>query len=212
MKQQFIFFVSIFLLVGCQGEKEIERHLFYLHGRIIEVQGINAVSDQFGTYMYTAIIDSLQATGATVHHEVRTQETDFQSFCGKTSAQVDSLIEAGVPPGHITVLGASKGAVMAMNIADMNTNAINYILLAANNDYIERENDWNLHGNILGIYEQSDLLAGKDYQYWIKTSTNALSFEQQKINTGLGHGFLYQPLPVWLNPVKEWMNKKREIE
>ncbi len=24
------------------------------------------------------------------------------------------------------------------------------------------------------------------------------------VHTGLGHGFLYRPLPEWLNPVVEW--------
>ena len=73
-------------------------------------------------------------------------------------------------------------------------------------EYIEAENDWRLHGRILGIYEQSDTLAGKDYTYWIDRSIEAIEFEQHQINTSLGHGFLYRPIPEWLNLVKSWVN------
>ena len=56
------------------------KHIFYLHGMIIEVQGIHAVSPQFGAYEYTTIIDSLKATGAKIHAEVRTEKTDFTNL------------------------------------------------------------------------------------------------------------------------------------
>lgn len=191
--------------MGCQSSHPEKKHIFYLHGRIIELQGINAVSEEFGEYKYQAIIDSLAYTGAEIHKEIRTEETGFDYFSRKVSLQIDSLISKGVEPKNITVIGASKGAVMAMNISDMNDNPINYILLGANNDYIERENDWNLHGNVLGIYEKSDSLAGKNYQYWIDKSSRANSFKQLEINTGLGHGFLYSPLKEWLNPAKRWI-------
>ena len=171
------------------------------------MQGMNAVSEEFGAYRYQEIIDSLESTGAEIYNEIRTEETDFDGFSKRVSRQIDSLISKGVNPGDITVIGASKGAVMAMHISDINDNPVNYILLGANNDYIERENDWNLHGNVLGIYEKSDSLAGKNYQYWIDKSDRASQFEQLEINTGLGHGFLYSPLKEWLDPAKKWMRK-----
>lgn len=182
--------------------------MFYLHGRIIEVQGIDAVSEQFGAYQYEDIIDALKQTGATVHNEVRTEGTDFQNFCIKISKQIDNLIQSGVSSNDITVIGASKGAVMTMNISNLNSNPINYVLLAANNDYIENENQWQLHGRVLGIYEKTDVLAGKNYQHWIDASPEAIAFEQLQINTGLGHGFLYRPLEAWLEPTIAWIEGK----
>ncbi len=197
----------IILMISCSPKQESMKHIFYLHGMIIEVQGINAVSPQFGPYEYTIIVDSLKAIAAKVHAEVRTENTDFYEFGKKISKQIDDLIVKGVAPSDITVIGASKGGMIAMYISDMNVNKVNYVLLGSSSDYTRKTFDWNLHGNILGIYEKSDTVAGNNYQYWIDKSTNASKFEQLQINTGLGHGFLYTPNKAWLNPAKEWMTQ-----
>ncbi len=182
-----------------------EKHIFYLHGAIIESQGIEAVSSRYGAYRYTEIIDSLKSTGATVHNVVRTTKTDFFEFCKQTSDQIDSLVNDGVRPEDISVIGASKGGIMTMHISDMNQHPVNYIVLAANSDRLEQSYDLNLHGRILGVYESSDRVAGKHYEYWIEASTNAKEFKHIEINTGLGHGFLYRPIKEWFEPAKAWM-------
>lgn len=197
----------ILVLQGCSQKKPMERHLFYLHGRIIETQGIKAYSEKFGRYEYQSIIDTLKNFGLTIHNEIRTEKTIFEKFCYDTSNQIDSLIKLGIKPQYITVVGASKGGVMAMYISHINQNPINYVLLGANNNQIETENNWSLNGNILGIYEISDSIAGKSYEYWIKNSPKATKFEQLELNTGLGHGFLYKPLQEWVNPLKNWINE-----
>jgi hypothetical protein len=198
----------LMVLFSCSPKQEPMKHIFYLHGMIIEIQGIHAVSPQFGPYEYTAIVDSLKATGGEVHTEVRTEATDFFEFGKKISKEIDGLISKGVAPSDITVIGASKGGMIAMYISDLNTNKVNYVLLGSSSDYTQNTFDWNLHGNILGIYEKSDTVAGNSYQYWIDKSTNAVKFEQLQINTGLGHGFLYTPNSAWLDPAREWMNHK----
>lgn len=198
----------LIFLVACNENPDSSgpvRHLFYLHGRIIELQGTDAVSPEFGPYLFNAIIDSLKVTGNVLHFEVRNAQTDFDEFCRKTSAEIDQLISEGIAPGEITVIGASKGAVMAMAISDLNQNPVNYVLLGANNDYLEKTYSWNLHGRILGIYERSDSIAGKDYSFWIHASSNAKEFQELEINTGLGHGFLYRPRKAWLEPARNWM-------
>ncbi len=183
------------------------KHVFYLHGMIIEVQGVNAVSDVFGPYKYSGIVDSLNAAGYQVHSEVRTAEMDFNAFCQKVSWEIDQLILDGVLPRAITVIGASKGAMMAMQISDLNKHPVNYVLLGANSDSTEQRFDWKLNGHILGIYEKSDTVGGKDYSYWINRSPEAKEFEQLEINTGLGHGFLYRPIKEWLGPAKAWIER-----
>ena len=190
-------------------ETKTMKHVFYLHGMIIEVQGVHAVSDVFGPYKYNDIIAALEATGYSVHSEVRTTKTNFNDFCENISQQITHLINEGVRPQDISVIGASKGAMMAMQISDINEHPVNYILLGANSDRTENTFNWNLHGRILGIYEQSDTVAGKDYSYWIDRSSEAKEFQQLKINTGLGHGFLYRPIKEWLGPAKDWMAQNK---
>ena len=198
--------------LSCQsrdGQKEAEmpsseKHLFYLHGRIIELQGLPAESPQFGPYEYAAIIDSFRQNGFVVHHQVRTATTDFFSFVEALSLAVDSLLNEQVAPSNITVVGASKGAVMSMYLSHLNPAPIRYVLLGANNDQIEEQFDWQLHGTILGVYEASDLLAGKNYHYWASRSPKAERFEQLRLNTGLDHGFFYRPIQEWLKPTIAW--------
>lgn len=195
------------ITLACQ-DMNTGKHVFYLHGMIVEVQGVNAVSDEFGPYKYEDIIDSLRTAGYRVHSEVRTTKTDFNAFCTKISREIDQLIRDDVPPQDITVIGASKGAMMAMQISDLNKQPVNYVLLGANSDRTENNYDWKLHGRILGIYEKSDKIAGKDYAYWISRSPEAREFRQLEINTGLGHGFLFRPAKEWLEPAKEWIDGK----
>lgn len=205
MFYRLIFGVSLISLLACAQNKTGTKHIFYLHGMIVETQGIHAVSDVFGPYEYTQIVDSLRATGAEVYSEVRTEDTDFDEFCNKVSSQIDQLISQGVPPEAITVIGASKGGMMAMTISSINKNPINYVLLGASSSYAQGAFNWSLHGNILGIYEASDTVADKDYEYWITRSPEARRFEQLQLHTGLSHGFLYRPIPEWLEPAKKWM-------
>ena len=155
-----------------------------------------------------SIVDSLKASGYEVHSEVRPQDTQFEAYARKVSGQIDELIRQGVAAGDITVIGASAGAQMAMAVSDQNLHPVNYVLLAANSDRLEQAHNWRLHGRILGIYERSDQIAGKDYTYWRGRSPEALEFEQLEINTGLDHGFLYRPLADWLEPARDWIAGK----
>jgi len=198
--------IILIVSISCELKQDKKTHIFYLHGKIVQEQGIKAYSEKFGKYEFTAIIDSLKTIGE-VHAEIRKPNTNFDEFCIITSNQIDSLISNGVDPQDILLIGASMGGVMAMKISSLNKNPINYVFLGANNNSIENELDFNLHGRILGIYEKSDSICDKDYQYWIDKCREVDVFKQQQINTGLGHGFLFHPLKEWINPVKDWMNK-----
>ncbi|MEM1214402.1 MAG: hypothetical protein AAGJ82_01865 [Bacteroidota bacterium] len=72
-------------------------HLFYLHGRIVEVQGPEAVHERFGPYEYYAILDSLRATGAVIHSEPRPADVDFTNYCVSVTETIEQLINEGIP-------------------------------------------------------------------------------------------------------------------
>ena len=97
-----------------------------------------------------------------------------------------------------------------MNISHLNKNPVNYVFLGSDSAYSEKTFDWSLHGNILGIYERSDEVAGNNYQFWIDKSPDAVRFKALEINTGLNHGFLYRPIPEWLVPARKWINGEYE--
>lgn len=201
-------FIILLCAISCNSKPNNKTHIFYLHGRIVQEQGLNAFSEKFGKYEYSEIIDSLKKIGNEVHAEIRKPNTEFDDYCIYISQQINSLIRSEVNPKDILVIGASMGGVMAMKISSINPNPINYVFLGANNNAIENEFDFNLHGRILGVYEKSDSICNKDYQYWIDKSEETVEFKQIQINTDLGHGFLYRPLKEWINPIKKMIKKK----
>ncbi len=190
-------------------KQDNKKHIFYIHGQIIEIQGKNAFSEEFGKYEFDSIIQAIKVENAILHTEIRNKNVDVKAYTLKISKQIDSLVELGTKPVDITVIGASKGAIIASNISDLNTNAINYVLLAGNNDYQEANNDWEFHGQVLCIYDLSDEIAGKNYDHWKSKKNHTTKFEQLELKTNLGHGFLYQPLKDWIIPTKKWIKTQK---
>jgi hypothetical protein len=196
----------ISLLIGCNSNVQNDKkYIYYLHGRIIEIQGKNAVSEVYGKYEFDSIVNALRDSNTEVIAEIRTENVDFLQYANKISKEIDSLVKLGIKSKDITVIGASKGAIIASNISNINTNPINYIFLAGNNDYQEEHNDWKFHGQVLCFYDESDTIAGKNYDFWKNKSNFITKFEQIKIDKKLGHGFLYKPYKDWVEPTKKWI-------
>jgi len=205
-----------FLFLACSNQspsiskESPPRYLFYLHGRIIEEQGIHAVSEQFGQYEYTAILDTLEQHQFTVISEARPRNTDINTYANKLTKEVSKLINTGIPPENITILGASKGAVIAMVTASQLGNPkVNFVLLGNCNEWVVNNMDINLHGNILSIYEETDSFGGTCEDI-IEKSTGIQAFKEIPLHTKLGHGFLYRPLKEWVRPTVDWANKVYE--
>lgn len=117
---------------------------------------------------------------------------------------IDSMVGTGIAPQAISVIGASKGALIAATTSSINPQPVNYVLMGGNNTTIEQQNDWHFHGRILCIYDPSDTIAGKNYDYWKARSPETKAFEQLELSEKLGHGFLYHPLPSWTVPALKW--------
>lgn len=219
MKYYFLFFLSLFLYSCTNGsdqqqndraaqntsnkEKTI-RHIIYLHGRIIELQGKAAFSEEYGKYELDSILDALKEGNAKVYCELRPESTEVPAYAQKLSRMIDSMVRTGIAPQAISVIGASKGALIAATTSSINSQPVNYVLMGGNNNTIEQQNDWHFHGRVLCIYDPSDTIAGKNYDYWKARSTELKAFKQIGLNENLGHGFLYRPLLSWTIPALKW--------
>lgn len=195
------------LLIACSTSvQNKKKYVYYLHGRIIEIQGKDAVSPEYGKYEFDSIVMALSAREQIVIAEVRTENVDYLDYSNKVSTEIDSLINMGVKPIDITIIGASKGAIIASHISNINLNPINYVLLAGNNEYQEKNNNWKFHGQVLCFYDLSDSIAGSNYDYWKNKDNYTTKFEQIELKTHLGHGFLYKPLNDWIEPTRKWIS------
>ena len=182
-------------------------YLFYLHGIIVEDQGVHAFSEKFGKYEYEKILNRLEENGIKVISEPRPKGTDAESYSTKIANQINDLISSGVSPEKITVVGASKGSVIAMLTSTKLANPkLNFVLLANCNDWVVENFTIDLHGYILSIYEKSDNIGRSCLS--IKTSSSGIrKYNEVELNTGLGHGFIFQPINEWVLPTIEWATK-----
>ena len=96
-----------------------DRYAIYLHGRIVEDQGIRPTDPRFGVYEYEDILAALAEGGLQVISEVRQPNTDPVAYAHTLAEQVQGLLDAGVPPGQITVVGVSKGGGIAILTASL---------------------------------------------------------------------------------------------
>ncbi|MEZ4800895.1 MAG: hypothetical protein R2809_14185 [Flavobacteriales bacterium] len=198
--------VFLFLSVGCATNTQNNiKYIYYLHGRIIEIQGKDAISEEYGNYEFDSIVTALSDKDHVVIAEIRTENVDYIHYANKVSKEIDSLVATGIQPANITIIGASKGAIIASHISTLNLNSVNYVLLAGNNEYQEQNNDWKFHGQVLCFYDHSDTIAGGNYDYWKNRENYTNKFEQIELKTQLGHGFLYKPLKEWIEPTRKWI-------
>lgn len=191
----------VLLIVTCVYQNKAQQHVFYLHGRIIEIQGADAVetTNGYGAYKYNTIIDSLKANNFIVHSEVRSGNTDIISYAQKIQLQINELLQKGVKAKDICVIGASKGASIALKVAELVNNAqVKYVVLAA----CCSDDAKNLSGQFLSIYEASDN-CGTCSNHIIPATTDS-RLSEIELNTGLRHGFFYIPRNEWLVPTVKW--------
>jgi hypothetical protein len=192
-----------------------QRYLFYLHGRIIEDQGIHAVdsANGYGAYRYEDILDAFRKSGFTVLSEVRQKNTNPLEYAHKVVNQIDSLIKKGIKPDDITVVGASKGAIISMFVSSYLKNKdVNFVFLAGcSEEILQHFPEIEFCGNILSIYEKSDDKGGLSCsQFKDRSPLTIPHYKEIELNTGLRHGFIYKPLPEWIDPAVKWANKNYE--
>lgn len=184
-------------------------YVFYLHGAIVQEKGPYAVSEYYGAYEYFPILSALSNYGYHVISEVRPRGTVELAYAEKLSKEIQQLLSSGVPPQNITVVGASMGAYITLDLAHLlQQQQINYALLGLCSDYaINYFSSFKdrLCGNFLSIYEASD--SKGSCKKILDSPACKKGYQEIKLNMGIDHAFLYKPYKEWLIPLTEWINK-----
>jgi len=187
------------------------RHLIYLHGRIVqEEQDPRPRHPQFGYYELEAILGAFRDRGFVVIGEIRPKSASVSASADKVAEQVRRLLESSVPADRVTVVGGSMGASIAFLASVRLQNpdlrfAVLGACLSENVRILLAEEGKAPSGQLLSIREASDDTGGP-CPSWNDDPNSRLRLRAREIvlNTGLGHGFLYRPLPEWVDPVVEW--------
>jgi hypothetical protein len=185
-----------------------QRYLFYLHGRIIEEKGIRPTDERYGVYEYEAILQALADKGFVVISEARPKGTDAKQYAPKVVGQIAALLKAGVLPQHVTVIGASKGAIITMLVSTLLKNRdVNFVIMSNCNDWALKNFEVDLYGNVLSIYDINDEY-GETCQKFFERATGLNRRKEIELKIGTGHAILYQPLKEWIDPAVEWARQQ----
>lgn len=204
---------TAFPLINQQNINADQHYVFYSHGYIVEGEDPTPIETKhgWGKYDFPAIKTALSdpAYQLVAHH--RPKNTDPFVYARFLSEQIKVLINQGVSPSHITLVGFSRGAFITGLTSNLLADfAVNTVILAGCGRLIaKKHDDIQVYGHVLSIYESSDQSGSCER---LKTKSNeALSFSELAIHTGLSHGAFYTPNPVWVEPVKSWIRSKHTL-
>ena len=183
------------------------RYVFYLHGMIIENQGVRPTHPQFGVYEYEKILENLAADGFQVISEARKEGTDVDTYAEKIAREVRYLLAKKVAPDRITVIGFSKGGVIAIVASEkLARHDVNFVFMASCGSWLQRKESPQVAGRILSIHEKSDEIAGSCAGLF-DNSKAVHETKEIMIDTGKRHGAFYLPRSEWMRPAIEWIKQ-----
>ena len=193
------------------------RHLFYLHGAWIEQRGLERSHPRHGRYQYQAIVQALAERGFVVISEARKGATDVEAYAKKVATQVRRLLEAGVPPSQVTVIGHSKGGSIALIAAsELQEKKLNFVIMAGcgkpgsglgrSFERFLEERAARLRERLLSIYDASDQVAGSCRAAFEKAASEETA--EVVLETGRGHALFWSARAVWVDEVVKWAEPK----
>ncbi len=195
------------IVCSCQPKKA-EKYIFFLHNRFMEEHQIDELHPSYGKMEYFEILEQFKKAGFKVISEQRKGNVNAYEYAEKITKQVDSLINNGVSPSSITVVGTSKGGYIAQYVSTIANNPdLNFVFVASfMDDDIESIPNINYCGNILTIFENTDEYGVSAIERFKSSRLSIPQFKEVELNTGLQHGFIFKPLDEWINPTIAWAN------
>lgn len=203
-------------------------YLFLMHGLFPEMRGADAFHPPFNKrYETTALAKAFSEKGFSVITEIRRQGTQVEDYAKKVGDQIKKLMDSGVSPSKIAVVGHSKGGAMALVTSSLVGNDnVSYVVLAGcalpttksignespREDYIRFNSKYApaAKGRMLSLFDAEDDIT-KSCNEYASVATN-VKFEEQELNTGsrrgYGHAIFYSPDPKWFDVTVDWLRKK----
>jgi hypothetical protein len=181
------------------------RYLIFLHSSLIEEEGTDAVHPEYGRYAYDEIIDALLVPDTNIISVIRTSDTKVKRYAGRVVDQVTELMDAGVPPAHITIVGFSKGGAIAIATASrLQNETLNIVLLGACTGEKADLPDTAIRGRVLSIYDTGDNSSASCQPVFDQAGAGLVAREIE-IATGAGHAAFYNPDALWVEPLTAWL-------
>lgn len=213
--------ILFFVLLSCQPSKKTQNletekdYIFFIHNKFLEENPDGTFSKEYNVKAeYNKIIESFSKDGFVVLSEKRKPNTNGIEYAKKIVLQIDSLTQKGIKPNNITVIGTSKGGYIAQYVSTFAKNPnLNFVFIGSyQNTDIAEIPAINFCGNILTIYEKSDVFGVTAFKRKETSKLKINQFKEIELNTGLKHGFLYIASDEWLKPSKMWAKRNYEMK
>jgi len=182
-------------------------YLFFLHNYYVETKGTD------GDCKYYDILKSFTDKGFIVISEIRPKDSSVVEYAKKTTANIQKLLDAGVPSENITVAGHSKGGLIAIQVASLlEKPKVNYVIMAGcgikglDKSYPDYS---RLKGHLLSVYATSDKVAGSCNAAFSQAK-NDVSIKEIALESAAGHQLFFKPSDIWLEPVMAWLKPKNK--
>lgn len=188
-----------------------EKYVFYSHGFIVEGTNPTPKNDRWGVYEFPAIKESLADSGYNLIAYHRPKGIDPIVHAKSLANDVRELLHKGVVANHITIMGFSRGAfITSLTSHYLEETPVNTVLLAGCGRIVSNKySDIKMNGAFLSLYETTD--GASTCEKLNIRSPKLTSFDEISISTGKEHGAFYRPIPEWVVPVKQWINKKMGV-
>ena len=214
---KYLFFLLIGFL-GCSefiiSKRSVDKdYIFFIHNKYLENYNDGDYDTIYKTHIeYSKILESYKKDGFIVISEKRAPMTDGIIYAKKIVNQIDSLLQIGVNPNHITVIGTSKGGYIAQYVSTFKKDPnINYVFIGSFQESdLDEMPDIDFSGNILTIYEKSDIYGASAIKRKENSTNKINNFKEIELNNGLKHVFLYKALDEWIVPSKKWARRNYE--
>jgi pimeloyl-ACP methyl ester carboxylesterase len=196
--------------LGAAADETGERHLIYLHGRIVqEQQSPRPRHPEFGYYELEQILAAFRERGFVVSGGIRPKDASLGVSADRVVEQVRGLLASSVSASRITVVGGSMGGAIALRASlRLQNPALRFCVLGAcmsqSVPLLLSEHGAKPAGRFLAIRERSDETSEPCPAWSGDPDAAALVVRELLLDTGLRHGFLYRPLREWVDPVIDW--------
>lgn len=208
-----VIILIIFSLKVCAGDIHMDlpekpdpsqKYVFYSHGYIVEGEDERPQHPRWGMYDFPLVKEKLRDDSYQLIAHHRPKNTNPVEYAKNLAKKVNFLIESGVPPENITLIGFSRGgAITILASNELKNSQLNFVILAGCASWAKNNPELKLYGRILSIYETSDQVGSCNFMK--ERSNEIINFTELSISTGKEHGAFYLPREEWLMPLKQWL-------
>lgn len=190
--------------------------LFYIHDNILSAENITPLHPQYGRYQYEEIVNRFATEGFMVISYPRETGAHPYLFAEEIATEIRKLLNTGVSPTHVSIVGAGQGGAITVLISMAVRNPdINVILLSscteAYNEYWVTQGEL-LWGRVLSIHHPAASGTAACMPYLEHCRGEGVPLAREIVlQEQSSPGFWLQPTTDWVLPAILWASGKHDM-